>query len=125
MPEAAVANDLQSRTLSAYRSSSEHLRDELKLLLILIQLRLLDRRHERSASALDQFKGLVITETEIGDLLAELNQHVEPRINADRVKLLESLGTLASEIEGRRIANSKEGLSLSLPTMSRLFGLNR
>src|SRR5262249_9486170 len=125
MPEAAVANDLQSRTFSAYRSSLEHLRDELRLLLILIQLRLVDQRHDRTASALDHFKGLVITATEIADLLAELNPQVEPRVNSDRAKLLESIDMLDSEIEQRRVASSSEGVSLSLPTLSRLFGLNR
>ena len=125
MPEAAVANDLQSRSLPAYRSSWEHLRDELRLLLTLIQLRLRDQRQDRSASALDQFKGLVITETEIADLLAELSRTSEPAMNADRADLIETSATLASEIEQRRVASSSEGISLSLPTLARLFGLNR
>src|ERR1044071_1387330 len=104
MPEAAVANDLQSRSLPAYRSSWEHLRDELRLLLTLIQLRLRDQRQDRSASVLDQFRGLVITESEIADLLTELNQPEEARLTTDRMQLQESLRTLAAEIEQRRLA---------------------
>jgi len=56
----------------AYATSWEHLADELKRLDLLIHLRVLKQRNGLPANPLDQFKGLVLSEEEIGKLLAKL-----------------------------------------------------
>ena len=54
---------------SAYLSSWEHLRDEFSRLDLLIRLELLKENRSRTPNPLDQFKGLILTESEVNDLL--------------------------------------------------------
>ena len=59
-------------TTHAYASSWDLLRDELTRLDLLIRLQLLRQRNNQPPGPLDQFKGLVLTETEIAGLLMGL-----------------------------------------------------
>ena len=130
MSEAAVSSEVDPGSVPAYGSSWEHLRDELNRLTLLVRLRVMEQHKERPANPLDQFKGLVITETEIAELLTGMDARGEASASsrsytAGREALKRSLDGLTAEIERRRLASLLEDVFLSLPNLSRVLGLNR
>lgn len=113
---------------TAYSSSWEHLADELKYLDLLLRLRTLDVRSRHPASPLDQFKGLVLSDDEIGDLTANLPFSEEGSagsVTSEQQRLSEELARSGSLIEGRRAAAIEAGVTLLLPYLSELFYLTR
>ncbi|HEX5734719.1 MAG TPA: ATP-binding protein [Blastocatellia bacterium] len=128
MSQLAPDREIKSDRLSGYRTSMEHLADELRRLDLLIHLKLL--KHRKPASLLDQFKGLVLSEEEISELLAspaicaDIENTASPN-PAEEESLFKSLSHLDSQIEQRQAISLKDGINLSLLHVSRLFRLTR
>ena len=111
-------------SLSAYESSWAHLCDELKVLDLLIRLRLLRQTWNRQPNAWDQFKGLVLTEDEITQLLTNAIPRDDPQ-HSQCQSLLAELEQARSDVEERRAASLLTGTYLSLAYLSHLFQLSR
>ena len=113
----------------AYAGSWDLLRDELARLDLLIRLRLHRQSNRQPPGPLDQFKGLVVTESEIAGLLMGLASGAEngsePHSDdPDEGALVNALADINSRIDERLAASSQEGVYLSLPRISELFGLS-
>lgn len=113
--------------LPAYQSSWEHLADELKRLDLRIQRQLLRQRTSQPAGPLDQFKGLILSESEISALLTPALPTVDylrlSSCNAEYQALEAALEQMGKEIAERRAASLEEGIYLSLPHLARVFEL--
>lgn len=114
----------------AYANGWEHIADELNRLELLIHLRILKLRQSRSDCALEQFKGLVISEEEINGLLAQppalsSSQGADEAEAADEAPLADALSKLDAKIDNRRAASLAMGNYLLLPHLSQLFHLTR
>jgi len=112
----------------AYATSWEHLEDELRRLDLLIHLQVLKQRSCQPANPLDQFKGLVLSEEEIAELLTDVASPLadETLLNTDDAEsqtLAETLSKLEYQIEERRAASLKDGVYLSLPHLCQIFHL--
>lgn len=130
MQVAASGQNAQSST-RAYAGSWDLLRDELERLDLLIRLQLHKQKMRQPAGPLDQFKGLVLTENEIAGLLMGLasssGSRPEPdpdSADPDEAALVNALTQLNSCIDERRTMSAEEGVYLSLPRISELFGLS-
>ena len=101
--------------------------DELKRLDLRIQRQLLRQRTSQPASPLDQFKGLILSESEISALLTTtLPTADRVRLSSDSAEyqaLETALEQIGKEIEQRRAASIKAGIYLSLPQLARVFEL--
>src|SRR5215468_718134 len=71
MPEKSANNQTAIHNEVAYATSWEHLSDELRRLEMVIHLQVLKQRNWHLANPLDQFKGLVVSEDEITELLTD------------------------------------------------------
>lgn len=113
--------------LPAYQSSWEYLADELKRFDLRLQRQLLRQRTSQPASPLDQFKGLILSESEISTLLTtalRTADHVSLGSDSAEYQALEAtLDQIGKEIEQRRAASLEEGIYLSLPQLSQVFEL--
>jgi AAA+ superfamily predicted ATPase len=117
-------------TQSAYLTGFEHLADELTRLDLLIHLHVLKQRKPQPANLLDQFRGLVLTEQEISELLSGVAgpSTGDDAMSSDAAKvhtLLASLRRLESSIGDRRAASLKAGIYLPLPRLAQIFHLSR
>lgn len=113
----------------AYAGSWDLLRDELERLDLLIRLQLHKQSKRQPPGPLDQFKGLVVTETEIAGLLMGLASNSDSQSDLasndpNEADLMSALNQINSRIEQRRSASVAEGVYLSLPRLSELFGLS-
>jgi ATPase family associated with various cellular activities (AAA) len=115
----------------AFATSWDHLVEELRCLDIRLRRLVLRQQTRQPADdALSPFKGLVITEGEVAELLLE---HSEPGSTraldaADAFedqRLGNSLSELQNEIHERRSASLEAGVCLSLARLAELFGLTR
>jgi AAA+ superfamily predicted ATPase len=119
-----------------YRDNWEHLQDELAWLDRLLFLRLLERRETGGGDALEPFRGLVISEHEVLQLLsaaapgspaAAAPAAREPADAAARERAFAALVQLGVRIEERRRAGLEDRpreAELRLPRLARLFDLN-
>jgi AAA+ superfamily predicted ATPase len=134
LTQTVISEELSSIAVSAgsskpcrgYQNSWEHLKDELLRLDLLIRLQLLKQRGRRIQSPLDQFKGLILTESEITGLLGideAISAKDESDSNREYQKLMEKRNRLEKEIQDRRAAYNETGVYLSLPHLSDLFQL--
>jgi SpoVK/Ycf46/Vps4 family AAA+-type ATPase len=129
MLEVVAGSQNVSPRAQAYTGSWDLLRDELKKLDLLIQLQLCKQKSRQPPGPLDQFKGLVVTETEIAGLLMGLasnyrNQTDTDGVDRDTTELMNALAQINSEISERRAISIDDGVYLSLPRISGLFGLS-
>ena len=114
--------------MTTYDDSLEHLADEMARLDLIIRSRLLKQKNSRPPGPLDQFKGLVISEDEVSGLLEDMavrpfEQSDAGSTNPEELALATALGQSTSQIVKRRAASLSEGVYLSLPHLSELFGL--
>jgi ATP-dependent 26S proteasome regulatory subunit len=124
-----VAVDEAAKQPAAYANSWDHLSDELERLDLLIRLQLFRQRRRQPANPLDQFRGLVVTETEVESLLAagepadsdEFGKESQGRVEED--SLLAALAEVENEIAERQKHSEQQETYLSLPHLSRLFQL--
>ncbi len=128
MPQMVSDTKKEMNRQIGYATNLEYLSDEIKRLDLLIHLQVLKQRNEHTATPLDKFRGLLMSEDEIDRLLTDVRGAAEnegPLNGADaKARILtESLSDLESEIQQRRAATLKGGIYLSLPHLSRLFHL--
>jgi len=123
MPEVARQNP--SADIAAYGNSWDHLSDELRCLDLRLRQQVLKQPHSQASDPLSPFKGLVITDAEIMELLAEPgNLAGEPVIQAEQQRVTKALAELRTEIQERRTASRKAGIYLSLARLAELFDLS-
>jgi hypothetical protein len=125
MPVGARQN--LSADLAAYAESWEYLSDQLRRLDLRLRRQILKQQPQAGDSdPLSPFKGLVITEAEISDLLASSPSRGEPAAGrAEQQTLEHALRDLEDEIQARRGATRQAGVRLSLPRLVELFGLTQ
>jgi hypothetical protein len=111
--------------LAAYANSWQHLSDELQGIDLRLRQRLLKQPRARASSLLYPFKGQVIADTEISDLVGQPQGGAsEPTAGLGEQQQLErKLAELQNEIQARRVASRRAGVHLSLPRLGELFGL--
>ena len=123
---AGVAVDEAAKQPAAYTNSWDHLSDELERLDLLIRLQLFRQRRRQPSNPLDQFRGLVVTETEVASLLADGDPADEDEFEQDRVEensLVAALAEVENEIAQCQKQSEQQKTYLSLPHLSRLFQL--
>jgi ATPases of the AAA+ class len=109
---------------AAYTNSWDHLSDELQRLDLLIRLQLLRQRRTQPPNPLDQFRGLVVTETEVASLLAgSADSAGEDDDKIEEDALVAVLGEIEREITGRQTSSQQQGIRLSLAHLNELFQL--
>ena len=124
MPRAVA--EVPSANVGAYVNSWEDLSDNLRCLDLRLRCRVLQQSRVESGDPLDPFKGLVITDSEICDLLdCSQRRPAEPAQLAERQRLERAAAELQDEIQQRRAASRDAGIYLSLPRLSELFGLSQ
>src|SRR5215472_4585596 len=122
----ALAPGTARREFAAYASNWEHIDDELRRLDLRLRLALQKQGDKEPASPLDQFRGLVLSENQVRNLLVEEHGGVEQNGNdagAEYQKLDSALAETESEIDGRRAATSEATVYLSVAHLTRLFAL--
>ena len=106
-----------------YLSFREYLVDELALLDLRLRRAMLRRPIAAPADPLTPFRGLVISDAEVSQLLSPAEaDHPE---GLEEQSLTTALRKLQCQAEERRSAIRQSGAELLLPRLSRLFGLNR
>jgi ATPases of the AAA+ class len=128
MPNAAPDIATGKAEPVSYASNLEYLADEMRRLDALIHIKVFKKR--QPASPLDQFKGVVLSEEEIDDLLAAAIDPpgIESGISSDspdKQALTQAFYHLHSQIEQRRALSLKEETHLPLWHLSRIFNLTR
>ena len=108
----------------AYAHYWEYLCDELKRLDLLIHLQLLRQGDKQPASPLDQFRGLVLSETEIYPLLQSSNgDSTEPaEVSFEYQELAATLTKLETEIDERRAGMAPD---VPLARLAQIFQLTK
>lgn len=128
MPNAAPDIAAGKAEPVSYASNLEYLADEMRRLDALIRIKVLKKR--QPASPLDHFKGVVLSEEEIDDLLAASIDPlgIESVISSDspdKQALTQAFDHLHSQIEQRRALTLKKETYLPLLHLSRIFNLTR
>ena len=106
-----------------YESNWDYLSDRLRHLDLGLRI-LLSRTPSRDADPLAPFKGLVVSDTEISELLDGPQERMGPLADHDR-RLRQAAADLHREIRERGLAAQRRGVSLFLPRLSELFGLSQ
>jgi hypothetical protein len=121
-----AAEDLEAGVRS-YAENWEHLADELRCLDVRLRLLLLKQPAPPPSDPLAPFKGLVISDAEISDLLVQSPSAggLSPAQLDQQRQLEQAIAGLQEEIEARRAASRRSGTFLALPRLSELFGLTR
>ena len=125
-----IAPKPHANTQHRYARNLDYLLDELKRLELLIHLRLLKRQHLQTSSPLDQFKGLVLLEEEILQLVSDTGDefgdqdHSVPN-NSKAQMLGESVARFEIQIAQRRAGSLQNGTGIFLARCTQLFGLTR
>ena len=128
MPKAITDIEADRDEQTAYASSLEYLSDEMKRLDLLIRIKVLKKR--RPATLLDQFKGVVLSEEEIDDLLTTSGNSswIEGDIgptSPDEQALTQAFQQFSSYVDGRRAASLQQGIYQPLAHLAQIFDLNR
>lgn len=113
----------------AYAHNWEYLCDELRRLDLLIHLQLLRQGDRRPASPLDQFKGLVLSDSEIYPLLQSSNGDSAQTADADVYsseyqELAATFARLETEIRERRAGMKEAGHYVPLAHLAQIFQLS-
>src|SRR5215510_795042 len=101
----------------------DYLSDQLRCLDLRLHQQILKQARARNADPLAPFKGLVISEAEIADLLGE-GATGEASAAAERQKLEQELTEFRHQIQARLAASREAGANLSLCRLSKLFHLS-
>jgi SpoVK/Ycf46/Vps4 family AAA+-type ATPase len=127
MPGPAETVEGRVQQPAAYANSCEHLADELQRLDLLIRLKLLRQRRYQPVSPLDQFRGLVVTETEVESLLADADALIDDdefeQSRSEENALVAILAAIEQRIVERRALSQESGTNLSLAQLDTLFQL--
>jgi SpoVK/Ycf46/Vps4 family AAA+-type ATPase len=114
--------------MEPYRDSIEHLTDELKRLDLLVRRALIIARGPHPKGG-DEFRGLVISEPDIDEMLEAgefLSQHWRKQAASQETlePLDKKLEELRETIDQRRELTAKSGRRLTLPYLAERFGLS-
>lgn len=120
MSEAARHNRLAGEPEAIYATSWEHLSDELRRLDMRLRQQALIERTESSLDPLAPFKGLVLSESEIMQLL---ERGIDSESELSVSTAAQASSEIESEIEERRAASLQAGAYLSLPRLAQQFQL--
>jgi SpoVK/Ycf46/Vps4 family AAA+-type ATPase len=127
MPGPAETADGRVKQPAAYANSREHLADELQRLDLLIRLKLLRQHRRQPTNPLDQFRGLVVTETEVESLLSAADDPADEgefdESKAEEESLALVLAAFEQQIAERRELSRQAGTHLSLAQLDALFQL--
>lgn len=114
-------SSIENKKNSTYENHWAHLSDELKRLELKARIFMLSQSFIRS-DAMEQFKGIVITEEEVLGLLEHspllLEEHPE------YLRLMEQLQELESGIKAKRATSIKSHIFLPLDYLSKVFQLS-
>ena len=111
-----------------YANSSEHLRDELKRLDLLLQIQVINELEQQPMNIMDDYMGLVVSDEEVIRIMNNLgnglyNDPALRYIHPKAQKLMNTLEQLNSQIARRREVSLQEGIYLTLPHLSQMFHL--
>jgi hypothetical protein len=116
--------------MQPYSDSIEHLRDEISRLDLLLRRAVLISRQPGQSNGPDEFRGLVVTENEIEDILRandllserwERAQAREPELS----QLDQELDRRRKEVDSRIEASQAKGIYLALPAVAAKFALSQ
>src|ERR1051325_737740 len=115
--------------MEAYKNSTEHLRDELARLDLLLQRALLVARRSEATSAGEEFRGLVISEPEIDALVQAKDFFGERWRRQDAMReelnlIDQQIEKLRQDIDERRRLSEGSGTWLALPKVAQRFNLS-
>ncbi len=104
----------------------EHLTVELRRLDLLIRLQVLNQPNNGIANPLDQFRGLVISEQEVYELLGEpaAQPRNETLLNQELSDIRRKIADIGTEIRYRRTTASCQNVFLPLQFLSDIFRLD-
>src|SRR5262249_12290128 len=127
--EKDLSNDqINKDNTEVYESSIEYLEDEFRRLDLLLHIQVLKQRRQQSSDSLEAFQGLVISEAEVTAMFTnhQLTDEIftERDLDPKHQIFIERLNQLDAHIRQRIEKSREQGLSPSLPTLSRLFRLN-
>ncbi|MTV50351.1 AAA family ATPase [Heliobacillus mobilis] len=105
-----------------YRNIHDHLVDELELLKLRIRRLLLIRQTGRPESPPRPFKGLVVSDEEVEQLLG--NHPIHPESHEDIRRMTEEIDLWTRQIQSKREWSQKKGLRLPLDHLSQTFSLS-
>jgi len=118
--------------MNAYQNSWEYLSEELRRLDLLLYIQALQSRKQQqqeyeftaiASAAWDEFRGLVLSEEEIDNLLSENISERRHASALDISDLVEALEKMRAQIKEKRKVSIEQGVYLSLPHLSYLFQL--
>ena len=128
MEEELNIGQIRNDCSAAYESNLAYLLDEFRRLDLRLHIHLLNQRPQPASDPLESLPGLVISEAEIASMLTHHpladEIFIEREVEMQRQPLVEQLDRLEAQIRQRVMASIDQGISLSLPTLSRLFQLN-
>jgi SpoVK/Ycf46/Vps4 family AAA+-type ATPase len=130
MSEMTAHSCLVGRSEMAYTTSWEHLSDELRWLDLRLHQLVLRQRDKPPVDPLAPFKGLVLSEAELLELLTHETNLAgnEPFLDStagEEKRLAHAANHLEAEIQRRRSASLESGVFLSLANLAGLFHLTR
>jgi adenylate kinase family enzyme len=115
--------------MEEYKNSTEHLREELARLDLLLQRALLVARRSETTAAGEEFRGLVISEPEI-DALVQAKDFFGERwrrheaMRAELNVIDQQIEKLRQDIDERRKLTEEAGIWLALPKLAQRFNLS-
>jgi hypothetical protein len=130
MQEYLRNEQIHKDNLEAYESSLEYLEDEFRRLDLLLHIQVLKQlqMQQQSSDSLKAFQGFVISEEEVISMFTnhQLTDAIftERGLDPQHQILIERLNQLDAHIQRRINKSRDQGISLSLPTLCRLFRLN-
>lgn len=123
-----LESELEATALEVYKSSQEHLTDELIKLDALIRFQVLRLRDWHSHNKVDEFAGLYISEEEVDKVLGKESKSQDgpdpSTRESETTALLNQIKDLRTEIAERVEESLKLGIPLSLYQLSYLFHLS-
>src|SRR5690349_17513495 len=99
----AAASQNLPADLAAYSTSWDHLSDELRCLDLRLRQQVLKQPRPQASDPLSPFKGLVVTDQEVAELLAQPGDLTSgSAFEAEQHKLVQTLVELQARIQQRR-----------------------
>src|SRR5436309_6205427 len=114
MAEIAGQTSLQGERAAAYSSNWEQLSDELRCLDLCLRRNLAGQQQHPVSDPLAPFKGLVVTDAEVAELLSCPSDSSD-EMNSEQESLTRELGELQAEIKERCAASLAAKTYLALP----------
>ena len=109
--------------MEVYKNSFEYISDEFSRLDILIQIQ---KHRLKDTTKNDKFRGLFISEQEINSLFQNIDPNSLPEEeDADIEDLKAPLAKVEENINSKKLNSLKNNVYLSLPHLSKLFGLTK